>query len=296
MNASTSARDWPWGLIALRLAAEGARVALVSRSRDQLDAAAREIEASGGKAAVAPADVSDRASVAAAVKAAQAQLGPIDLLVNNAGVPGPFGPIWQVDPDEWWRSQAIHIRAPMLFMHHVLPGMVERNRGRVICVSAIASRLVAPNLSAYCTGKIAQNRLVAEAAAELADTKVAVFAIDPGFAATRLAHRKMIHDTDDPKARIERPEALPDRILARPEVLRQDARDQHGRIGRRVLGDRDARAPQRHARARRHRPEQRRARRDDVARLRAERLRERQRDQPRVPVLGRRAVAHEKGV
>ena len=65
-------------------------------------------------------------------------------------------------------------------MHYVLPGMVERDRGRVICVSAIASRLVAPNLSAYCTGKIAQNRLVAEAAAELAATKVAVFAIDAG--------------------------------------------------------------------------------------------------------------------
>jgi len=65
--------------------------------------------------------------------------------------------------------------------------MVERNRGRVICVSAIASRLIAANLSAYCTGKIAQNRIVAEAAAELADTKVAVFAIDPGFAVTQLA-------------------------------------------------------------------------------------------------------------
>ena len=132
-----------------------------------------------------------------AARKAEELLGPVDLLVNNAGVPGPFGPIWQVSPEEWWRAQAIHIRAPMLFMHHVLPGMVARDSGRVICVSAIASRLVAPHLSAYCTGKIAQNRLVAEAAAELADTNVAVFAIDPGFAATQLAR-----DTAaDPEAR-----------------------------------------------------------------------------------------------
>jgi NAD(P)-dependent dehydrogenase (short-subunit alcohol dehydrogenase family) len=107
-------------------------------------------------------------------------------------------------------------------MHHVLPGMVERDRGRVICVSAIASRLVAPNLSAYCTGKIAQNRLVAEAAAELVGTNVAVFAIDPGFAATQLAR-----DTAaDPEARkyfqplIERIEAVEHAYGTDPDLAR----------------------------------------------------------------------------
>jgi NAD(P)-dependent dehydrogenase (short-subunit alcohol dehydrogenase family) len=110
----------------------------------------------------------------------------------------------------------------MLFMHHVLPGMVARDSGRVICVSAIASRLVAPHLSAYCTGKIAQNRLVAEAAAELAGTKVAVFAIDPGFAATQLAR-----DTAaDPEARkyfkplIERIETHPHAYGEDPDLAR----------------------------------------------------------------------------
>jgi NAD(P)-dependent dehydrogenase (short-subunit alcohol dehydrogenase family) len=173
--------------IAERLAEEGARVALLSRSMPQLLEVADAIRAKGGEAFAVSCDVADPASIAEAVKTAVAELGPIDLLVNNAGVPGPFGPIWLVDPDAWWTAQKIHIRAPMLFMHHVLPDMVERNRGRVICVSAIASRMVAANLSAYCTGKIAQNRIVAEAAAELKDTAVAVFAIDPGFAATQLA-------------------------------------------------------------------------------------------------------------
>jgi len=173
--------------IAERLASEGARVALLSRSLEQLGEVAEAIRAAGGEALAIACDVTDRASIESAVAEAEAGLGPLDILVNNAGVPGPFGPIWLVDPDEWWRAQAVHIRAPMLFLHAALPGMVERDKGRVVCVSAIASRMVAANLSAYCTGKIAQNRIVAEAAAELAGTGVSVFAIDPGFAATQLA-------------------------------------------------------------------------------------------------------------
>jgi len=208
--------------IAERFAQEGAAVALLARSLAEIDQVAQAIRAAGGHAIGVRCDVTDAASIEHAVGKVEELLGPVDLLVNNAGVPGPFGPIWQVDPDDWWRAQAIHIRAPMLFMHHVLPGMVERNRGHVICVSAIASRLVAPNLSAYCTGKIAQNRLVAEAAAELAGTNVAVFAIDPGFAATQLAR-----DTAaDPDARkyfqplIERIETHPHAYGTDPDLAR----------------------------------------------------------------------------
>jgi len=181
--------------IAERLAAEGADVALLSRSLTQLDEVADAIRAAGGphgpKAIGVRCDVTDLHSIAHAIGKVEELLGPVDLLVNNAGVPGPFGPIWEVDPEEWWRAQAVHIRAPMLFLSRVLPGMIERGKGRAICVSAIASRLVAPNLSAYCTGKIAQNRIVAEAAAELAGTGVSVFAIDPGFVFTELARQTM---------------------------------------------------------------------------------------------------------
>jgi NAD(P)-dependent dehydrogenase (short-subunit alcohol dehydrogenase family) len=177
--------------IAERFAAEGAKVALLSRSRGQLDDVAAAIRAAGGEALVVAGDVTEPGAVDQAVSAVEAGLGPVDLLVSNAGVPGPFGPIWEVDPDEWWQAQAVHIRAPMLLLARVLPGMIARKRGHAICVSALASRLVAANLSAYCTGKIAQNRVVAEAAAELEGTGVAVFAIDPGFAFTELARSTM---------------------------------------------------------------------------------------------------------
>jgi NAD(P)-dependent dehydrogenase (short-subunit alcohol dehydrogenase family) len=177
--------------IARRFASEGAAVAVLSRSRAQLDEVVAGIEAEGGRAFAVTADVTSPADVDRAVGEVEAALGPITTFINNAGVPGPFGPLWEVDVDEWWASQQVHIRAPMLFLHRVLPGMIERGRGRAILVSAIAARMVAPYLSAYCTGKIAQNRIVAEAAAELKDMGVSIFAIDPGFVFTALANATM---------------------------------------------------------------------------------------------------------
>ena len=179
--------------IAERLAAQGAKVALASRSPDQLEDVAESIRAGGGTACTAPCDVTDAASISSAIDAVEGQLGAIDLLVSNAGVPGPFGPLWEVEAEEWWNSQQVHIRAPFLLMQRILPGMVERGRGRVICISAKAVRIVAPHLSAYCVGKVALNRLVEQAGAELAGTGVAAFALDPGFAFTQLGRDTMEH-------------------------------------------------------------------------------------------------------
>jgi NAD(P)-dependent dehydrogenase (short-subunit alcohol dehydrogenase family) len=173
--------------IATRLAHEGFAVALTARTESQISGVAAEIGAAGGRALAIAADVTDRAAVEHVVEEAEERLGPVTLLVNNAGVPGPFGPLWSVDPDEWWASQAVHIRAPILFLRSVLPAMTQRRRGRVIIVSAKASRLVAPSLSAYCVGKIAQTRIVEEVAVEARDFGVAAFAIDPGFVYTELA-------------------------------------------------------------------------------------------------------------
>jgi len=177
--------------IAERLAGEGAAVALVARNAAQLAEVVEAIEARGGRAIAVAADVTRPADVDRAVSEAEARLGPLTIFVNNAGVPGPFGPIHELDMEAWWAAQQVHIRAPMLFLRRILPGMVARDRGRIVVVSAIASRKVAPHMSAYCTGKIAQNRIVAQAAAELADSAVKIFAIDPGFVFTALARDTM---------------------------------------------------------------------------------------------------------
>jgi NAD(P)-dependent dehydrogenase (short-subunit alcohol dehydrogenase family) len=177
--------------IARRLAAEGAAVAVAARTRSQLDEVVAEIEAAGGRALAVPADVTDRAAVAQVVEETRKKLGSLSLFINNAGVPGPFGPMWEIDPDVWWKSQAVHIRAPLLFLREVLPQMIDRGCGRVIIVSAIASRMVAPYLSAYCVGKIAQTRIIEELAAETQGRGVSAFAIDPGFVFTGIAEETM---------------------------------------------------------------------------------------------------------
>ena len=103
--------------IAERLAGEGASVALLARSRAQIEDVAVAI----GPAALAVAcDVTDPASVGQAAARVEETLGPVDILVSNAGVPGPFGPLWEVDPEEWWQAQAVHIRAPMLLLNRLL--------------------------------------------------------------------------------------------------------------------------------------------------------------------------------
>src|SRR4051794_22417167 len=163
--------------IAMRLAREGYAVALTARTQSQIDEVAAEIRRLGGRALALAGDVTDRQGVDRVITEAERQLGPIMLLINNAGVPGPFGPIWAVDPEEWWASQAVHIRAPLLFLRAVLPGMIQRRAGRIIVVSAKASRLVAANLSAYCVGKIAQTRIVEEVAVETRELGISAFAI-----------------------------------------------------------------------------------------------------------------------
>jgi len=183
--------------IAMKLAAEGAAVTLVSRSDVELETVASEIRAAGGRAQAAPADVSDPAAVVAACAQARSAFGAPSILVSNAGVPWPFGPVWEVDVERWWKAESIHIRAPQLFMRELMPDMIAARLGRVICISAIATRLTLPFLSAYSVGKAALNKLVEMAAEEARSHNVQVFAVEPGFVITQLAE-----DTyNDPDAR-----------------------------------------------------------------------------------------------
>ncbi|HTT03411.1 MAG TPA: SDR family oxidoreductase [Steroidobacteraceae bacterium] len=177
--------------IAQAFAAAGAAVTLTARSLEQLEDAVAAIRAAGGRALAVAGDVTRPEDVERVVSQTERQLGALTLLVSNAGVPGPFGPLWTVDPEAWWKAQEVHIRAPFLYLRRVLPGMTERRMGRIIIVSALASRVVAPYLSAYCVGKIAQTRITAEAAIEARELGVSVFAIDPGFVFTGIAAETM---------------------------------------------------------------------------------------------------------
>ena len=108
--------------IATALAAEGVAVALVARSRETVEAAARNILATGARAIALSADVTDQGAVAWIVEETVRQLGPVDLLVNDAGLAAALGPVWDVDPEVWWRDVTTNLRGSFLCARAVLPG------------------------------------------------------------------------------------------------------------------------------------------------------------------------------
>jgi NAD(P)-dependent dehydrogenase (short-subunit alcohol dehydrogenase family) len=173
--------------IAERLASEGASVAIVSRSTAQLEEVVAAIRGRGGTAIPIAADVTNRAEVEHACATAQASLGAITFLVNCAGVPGPFGPVGEFDPEEWWAAQKVHQLAPLLFSTALLPGMTARGSGRILNINATAAVVVAPYMSAYCVGKAAQLRLTEIIDAETRGRGVRAFALQPGLVMTALA-------------------------------------------------------------------------------------------------------------
>ncbi|HXJ17447.1 MAG TPA: SDR family oxidoreductase [Candidatus Polarisedimenticolia bacterium] len=175
--------------IATRFAAEGASVTVTSRTKSQLDETVAHIESRGGRALAVAGDATNRADVARVVTETQRRLGPITVMINNAGVPGPFGPIGVVDPEEWWAAQAVHLRAPFLFISAVLPEMKERRAGCIITIASPRTKMVTPNLSAYCMGKTAQARLTELLAAEVRDYGITAFAVDPGTTVTQMAEQ-----------------------------------------------------------------------------------------------------------
>lgn len=173
--------------IAARFAEEGAAVAVTARTQSQLDETVAQITSRGGRAMAVAGDATSRADVARVVAETERQLGPISILVSNAGVPGPFGPIGEIDPDEWWAAQAVHLRAPMLFTSAVLPQMKSRREGSILLICSPRAKMVTPNLSAYCLGKTAQARFVELLAAEVKAFGITAVAVDPGSAITPMA-------------------------------------------------------------------------------------------------------------
>ena len=111
----------------------GAAVAVTARNEQQVREAASELlESVGGRVIAVVGDVTSEADTVRMVAEVEDQLGPIDVLVNNAGASGPVGPAWQVDPDEWWGAIETNLKGPFLCNRAVLPSMVERGQGRII--------------------------------------------------------------------------------------------------------------------------------------------------------------------
>src|SRR6185312_13256396 len=124
--------------------------------------------------------------VARAFAEIQQSLGEVDVLVNNAGVLKPFGPLWENDADEWWRNMEVNVRGPLLCSKAVLPQMIGRRRGRIINISSGVGATAAPHYSGYVVSKTALLRFTECLALETAAHGVSVFAVSPGTVRTAM--------------------------------------------------------------------------------------------------------------
>ena len=180
--------------IAMGLAEAGAAVALTARSRAEIEETASHIEAAGGRALAVAGDVTDHADVRRVVQMTRKHFGKVSILVNNAGISGPFGPIWIADPELWWRTQEIHIKGAFLYMHELLGDMVEARKGCIINIVSLAGMFMPPYSTAYSQAKAGLIRLTAHTAAEVAEYGVRIFAVEPGTIHTRMAEEALASD------------------------------------------------------------------------------------------------------
>lgn len=171
--------------VARALAAEGARVVVAARSRDQVDGVARELRERGFEAHAAACDVTSENSVAELERVAAAALGQVDILVNNAGT-ASSAPIKSTTLEEWNRIMAVNATGPFLCTRAFIPGMAERRWGRVVNVASITSRMGSPYIAAYTASKHAVLGLTRVAAAEYAGKGVSVNAVCPGYVDTEM--------------------------------------------------------------------------------------------------------------
>jgi 3-oxoacyl-[acyl-carrier protein] reductase len=162
--------------IAERLAAQGWNVTVAARGAASIEDVARRI---GGRALTV--DVRDRDSVAELVAAA----GAVDLLVANAGIDGPRAPSWEIDPEDWWDVFRVNVLGVHLCCSAVIPGMLERGRGRIVITGSGVAYMPRWGTTHYAPSKAAICRYGENLADELRD-RIPVFTFSPGLVRTEL--------------------------------------------------------------------------------------------------------------
>ena len=188
--------------IALALAGEGARIADAARTRSELDEVVAAIAADGGAAEAFPVDLAKRDGPAQLVTGVRQRLGPVEVLVNNAGVGSSTGvgssahpkPVVDFDDDFWELSLRVNLTAPYLLCKAVLPNMLAAGWGRIITIASLASRTDSLHGAAYAASKHGVLGLTRTLAAEVAGDGITVNAICPGHVKTRMNDRRIAYD------------------------------------------------------------------------------------------------------
>ncbi len=165
--------------IASRLAGAGAEVAVADLALDKASAVADKLTADGAKAYAVAIDVSDNASVEAAVKTVADRVGKIDILVNNAGIAGRAAPVWEQSDEDWESVIRVNLSGVFLCCRAVMPHMREHNYGRVVNIASLAGKEGNPNMTAYSASKAGVIAMSKSMAKEVATENICVNAVTP---------------------------------------------------------------------------------------------------------------------
>jgi 3-oxoacyl-[acyl-carrier protein] reductase len=172
--------------ITLALAAEGVNLALVARTAKDLEEVAQEAKKLGVKVEYATADVADKDAVDQAVEKLVSALGPIDILINNAGV-AKLGKFLELSPEEWEQIIRINLFGVYYITRAILPSMLERQTGDIVNVASTAGLKGAPLTSAYSASKFALIGMSESLMLEVRKSNIRVFTLTPSTIATDLA-------------------------------------------------------------------------------------------------------------
>lgn len=200
--------------IAVALGAAGAAVACAARSRDQVDATAAEITAAGGRARALGLDVTRREQIVAGVAEVAAALGPVDVLVNNAGMTMEKKTT-EVTDEDWDAVLATNLSSMFRCARAVAPGMIELERGKIINIGSMYGVIGVPRYAAYCASKAAVAGLTRSLAAEWARHRIQVNCLAPGYVNTDIPREAMA----DEKTRALFLSKIPARRIGEPEEV-----------------------------------------------------------------------------
>jgi len=178
---------------ALRLARDGMAVGVLGRRIENAQAVADAIVAAGGEAIAVEADVADRAAVESAISEVREVLGPITVLVNNAGIE-EFTPFEEIGEDAWDRIMDVNLKGLYHTTQLVLPDMVAAHWGRIVNLTALGSQIGAANMVHYTASKGGVTSMTRSLAVELGPKGITVNAVSPGFILTPMAQRAIDGD------------------------------------------------------------------------------------------------------
>lgn len=193
---------------ALTLAAEGAFVALLGRTADELEAALDEIRQAGGEGVVLVADISDEAAIKNALETLWNLKGRLDVVVANAGINGTWAPIDDLKPEEFDQTIAVNLRGTYLTLHYAVPKLKQSGGGAIVVVSSIngTRTFTTPGATAYSATKAGQLAMVQQLALELGQHRIRINAVCPGAITTDIDDNTTIRHREKTRVPVVFPE------------------------------------------------------------------------------------------